>query len=838
MDYLEFFSNSDELTKIFSDAYRDSIEEENKISLFKLYYSWKHYVGKKILDELRFKLGLDRLKEKLLRERPEIIEKYDNYNEEIEKKRREIQIQEFEKQNVNGKSNSNNNSIINSNNNYINNSNNSLNLNYNQTQNLNNNFYLNKISNNNNNTFSNNLNQTLPNKNNTKLNLNFIKKQPSTNLSNQQDQVINILQNKAQSIINSGLNNFPNLNNISTNNLTNNILLGKGNMNQSLLPSITKTKDKNKEADHLFSSASSENSEDEKTFQHSFMKKKIIREAEIDRENKAMKDVPIKKRKIEEMQSDISSNPDINLTTINPNRNQFVANQINTPQINLHNPNSTGNNFPNINSGILPTSSQQQTNITPLNAMTLNNPNFHITNIGNNPNFNTRANLGFPNQQIMFPPAQGNIQNIQSAMGYNYLSHPLPKIPNINQMVAAGNRGAPFPPLGPINPQLNPAAQQGNIFIHTGQNITNLLGHPPGTGISTGNLIPRADHSFKNLPMIDNINQFGNIIANQSNGRIPLGVTVDGQNIQNINDSGINYLNSFISKSNVHLDYKSPFFSSLAKWFYESISEDNPLNEIKKDNKKIKSVFDLLKIKDFTEKESYKDLFKKVLNSLYSDIKNICSICGYRTSQYRNFVNHLDIHFHTNYIKKTSQKRELYRREACSKSSWITNTDSNLNLANANILSSSKNDNLNILSSLNAVLYYLSDSDIHLNSNKNNINTNDSESNENMIFPVQDKVIRCIYCKEEFKKKYFTKFHYWFYINVNKLNFEELKTLSQNNTAASMELCGNNFGKVLNSIDEETGEVILIHNTCLEEFVNLLLVNNKKNIEQIYMKVN
>ncbi len=246
----------------------------------------------------------------------------------------------------------------------------------------------------------------------------------------------------------------------------------------------------------------------------------------------------------------------------------------------------------------------------------------------------------------------------------------------------------------------------------------------------------------------------------------------------------------------------------------------------------------MLKIKDFSEKESYKDLFKKVHNALYSDIKNVCSICGFRTSQYKKFVEHLDIHFHINYIKKNSQKRDLYRRESCSKNSWITSTDTNLNLANASNLNLNKNENLNQISTLNAVLYYLNDSEIHLNANKNSPNTAENETNENMIFPVQEKDMQCVYCKEEFKKKYFTKYHFWFYINVNKLNYEELKMLSQNISGTSNDLLTNCSLKNFNNLDDENAEIILIHNTCLEEFVNLILLSNKKNIEQFYTKVN
>jgi len=820
MDYLDIFSKSDDLFNIFFEAYRFS-DEDNKISLFKLYYSWMHYVSKEILDNLRNKLGLNKLKEKLLRERPEIIEKYDKYNEEIEKKRKEILIQELEQQRLqqnffgNATSNNNNNNSYN-------------NLNYNQTSNLDNNYNFGSNDNNNINYPSNiNSNQNLKTNN---LNANLINANKNVNINSLNKNIPQNLQGKNLGNINGNINisnSIPSNINANQNSLTN-----KTNLNQSLLPSITSSKDKNKEADHLFSSCSSNSSDDEKN--QNFKKKRKQKTLENEKELKAMKDIPIKKRKIEDMHSDISSTPDINLGVNIPNRNFSMGNSINNPnQINFGNQQMNLNsvNYSNLpySQGILQSHQQLQANNNLVNStgINVNNQNFALANNqGNIP-----ANI-FPfNQQMIY--AQGNISNIQAQIGnapnFNYMGQPIPNIQNLNQI----NLGRPngFPGMNQINMPMS--AQPGNLFIPGAQNMVNLL------NAQQGNLIPRAD-IYKNFGMIDNVlaaNNFGIQIGNQNN--MPFSSADGLQAIQNANlsGSGITYLNSFISKSNINLDEKAPFFSALAKWYHESLSEDNPLNEVKKDNKKIRNLFDLLKIKDFSEKESYKDLFKKVHNALYSDIKNICSICGFRTSQYKRFVEHLDIHFHMNYMKKNCQKRDMYRREACSKNSWITNTDNNLNLVHTNNLHINKNENLNQISTLNAVLYYLNDSEIHLNANKNNLNIGESESNENMIFPVQDKDLQCIYCKEEFKKKYLTKYHFWFYINVNKLNYEELKMLNQNFTGPANDFLSGN-AKNLSNFDDENAEIILIHNTCLEEFVNLILLNNKKNIEQMYTKVN
>lgn len=816
MDYLDIFSRSDDLFNIFYEAYSFS-DEENKISLFKLYYSWKHYVSKEILDNLRNKLGLNKLKEKLMRERPEIIEKYDKYNEEIEKKRKEIQMQEIEQQrlqqNFFGNSASNTN-INNNNNNSFNN------LNYNQTQNLSNN-------NNNLNFVSTSINS------NSSLKSNTTHVNPNLHNANKNINLTNISKNNPQNLQNKSINNLNgnavNLSNITPINPYITSSLAKANLNQSLLTSITTSKEK-KEADHLFSSGSSNNSDDEKL--HNLNKKRKVKPFDNDKELKAMKDIPIKKRKVEDLQSEISSNPDITLAPNTPNRSLLMGNQLNNPtQINYANQMNALNsaNYANLHSGILASQQNNLLNTAPA-QLNINNPNFALAN---NPN-NRAVNIYPYQHQMLYPQGiPGQIGGAQP--NFAYMGQPLPNIPNLNQMLAAGRQNT-YAPMNQMNIPMNAQAQPGSLFIPSAHNIPNLL----SIGNTQGNIMQqqRAE-AYKHSGMLGE-KVYGSLSRNQSVNAFA-GNNNDGQQgIQNTNlsDFGITYLNSFISKSNVHFDEKAQFFSALAKWFHESLLEDNPLNEVKKDNKKIRGLFDLLKIKDFSEKESYKDLFKKVHNELYSDIKNICSICGFRTSQYKRFVEHLDIHFHINYIKKNSQKRDLYRREACSKNSWITNTDSNLNLANASNLNTNKNENLSQISTLNAVLYYLNDSEIHLNANKNNANTAENETNENMIFPVQEKDLQCVYCKEEFKKKYFTKYHFWFYINVNKLNYEELKNLSHNFTGAANDFLSNSNARNLSNFDDENAEIILIHNTCLEEFMNLILLNNKKNIEQIYTKVN
>lgn len=90
LDYLEILYQSNELITIFYDAYRNS-SEDTKIKLFKLYYAWKHYIHPEFLEELNKKLNLDGLKEKLLRENPDVIERYDKFNEQIKKEKQMLE---------------------------------------------------------------------------------------------------------------------------------------------------------------------------------------------------------------------------------------------------------------------------------------------------------------------------------------------------------------------------------------------------------------------------------------------------------------------------------------------------------------------------------------------------------------------------------------------------------------------------------------------------------------------------------------------------------------------------------------------------------------------------
>jgi hypothetical protein len=305
---------------------------------------------------------------------------------------------------------------------------------------------------------------------------------------------------------------------------------------------------------------------------------------------------------------------------------------------------------------------------------------------------------------------------------------------------------------------------------------------------------------------------------------------------QQNNQDLLSSLTEFISKSNTQLDENIPFFSSIAELFNQTLFESGILKEsIKENPREFNSEFDILKIKDFNSKDSYRDLYSKSLDSLYSELKNCCTLCGFRTKYYIKYVQHFDIHFHINYIKRNSGSKVLYRKEAPSKNSWITNSN---NLLINQPVDQNKNSVFNTIKynngsnfsyMLNAVLYYQHDSEQILGANKTSkINENNEDNyNEQLIYPIQTNMERkCVYCNEEFKKKYIYKFHYWFYINVVRFSKDEVSAVVP--------------VEILNTILQEEQDHLLIHESCIEEFLSLLKTQKtegKKEAELIMLNM-
>ena len=230
-----------------------------------------------------------------------------------------------------------------------------------------------------------------------------------------------------------------------------------------------------------------------------------------------------------------------------------------------------------------------------------------------------------------------------------------------------------------------------------------------------------------------------------------------------------NILYKFIFNSQKTLNSDYSFFSSISKFFYETY-ESSPLlpstdigNEL---FEKFNNENEFKKIRDYSK------------NILFVRLRNECCICGYRNQYYDKFVQHLDIHYHYNYLKTTTGDKLLKRRPGCSKNNWITNSH-NLGFKNKNNYT------------INALLYYHSDNEWLLNNQIYNENEKEDD-NEELIYPVGKNEVKCFYCGDELKKKFFSKYHYWFYVNVIQI-------------------------KDKNQIDKQ---LILIHEYCKDDFIN------------------
>lgn len=238
-------------------------------------------------------------------------------------------------------------------------------------------------------------------------------------------------------------------------------------------------------------------------------------------------------------------------------------------------------------------------------------------------------------------------------------------------------------------------------------------------------------------------------------------------------------LQHFLRESSCNIKESFTFFSALSKYFIDTYRQSKILPTTKTD-------MDLFKSKDLFEQ-----IHKHTYNTLFLSLRNICAVCGFRTKIYSKFIEHLDIHFHYNYLKKNSNNKVLCRKEGCDKESWITT-------------SYMKNNNAYTLS---AILYYQNDSDQMAN-NMIYKTAEVEEDNEDLLYPVnygEDAI--CLYCADQLKKKYFSKYHYWFYVNVINVKQDDL-------------IISNNSSSLFAQDNDTKSDVLLIHESCVDEYVS------------------
>ena len=214
----------------------------------------------------------------------------------------------------------------------------------------------------------------------------------------------------------------------------------------------------------------------------------------------------------------------------------------------------------------------------------------------------------------------------------------------------------------------------------------------------------------------------------------------------------------FLSNNKSKLSKNIPLFSSIAKYYSESLFEE-----------KYSDNFSHFKAINENE-EIYKEIRKRMKIKLFQEtIKNNCAICGFRTLFYNDLVRHLDIHFNFNLLEM--EGKNLFRKNAWNKNNWIYGRGEK-NLKNKINEIDSKNQNDGTLENL---IFYRN----MMNNNLIKINNEQEEDNEEFMYPINDDNRKiCHYCGDDLKKIFSTKYNYWFYNKVVVVIDEKNKFLA------------------------------------------------------------
>ena len=283
-----------------------------------------------------------------------------------------------------------------------------------------------------------------------------------------------------------------------------------------------------------------------------------------------------------------------------------------------------------------------------------------------------------------------------------------------------------------LNPGINLSA-----FTNSLSNLNNM-----NTSSSQNNIPIRSQNQPQQQQLIQNI--LLNMITNKN--------ALFNSNQNQIQPSIIEYkIYQFLTLTTTKLNNNLRFFSSLAKYYNESLQE--------RDNIDIKCKFE-----EIYNNEAYKLIRQKIDNKLFKDIKkNVCAICGFRTLFYNNLTEHLDIHFNINYLQM--EGKNLFRKIGHNRNNWINGDNS-------------KNYKNKVGYTLGNLLYYKN----MMNNNFVKINKEQEEDNEEFMIPIyEENKEKCYYCGEEFKKIFSTKYNYWFYNKVIPLIEEKNKYLIHQN---------------------------------------------------------
>ena len=324
---------------------------------------------------------------------------------------------------------------------------------------------------------------------------------------------------------------------------------------------------------------------------------------------------------------------------------------------------------------------------------------------------------------------------------------------NTNNNISSGLNTLPYSINMNNNMNNNMNINSNNLISQTNMNVNN----PNNNNIqfinnnnNNSNMIPNTMN--QNPDQQNQLAQVLNFIRNNQLNLINNFSFFPNSQMPNISKIEMNIF-QFIIKSNIKIDSNLRFFSSIAKFFNESVKN----NDIIKINCEYENIY---------KNPEYQLIHQNVNNSLFNNIKkNLCIICGFRTLYYNKLTEHLDIHFNINFLKK--EGKNLFRKKGNNRNNWI-NTDNNLN---KNIINNNNKGGY----TLNNLLYYknmINNSLIKIH------NLQQEEEHEEFMYPIDENNIRtCEFCGDEFKKIFSYKYHYWFYTEIIKVKDEKERLL-------------------------------------------------------------
>ena len=328
------------------------------------------------------------------------------------------------------------------------------------------------------------------------------------------------------------------------------------------------------------------------------------------------------------------------------------------------------------------------------------------------------------------------ITNKNNSINNNLNNNPLD---NLNQINLNNNN------LNDI--QLN--SNNSNIIpleflIKSGINLSNLANNKTNINIPQNNninFIQQNQQQQQQHQLMKNI--LYNIITN-NNTLYP-----SSNNQNQVKPSIIEFqIYQFIQLTNVKLNANLRFFSSLAKYYNDTLEK--------------RDFFDIkCKYEDIYNNEEYKIIKQKIDAKFFKENKNVCAICGFRTLYYNNLTEHLDIHFNINYLQM--EGKILFRKIGHNRNNWISGDNNKMY----------KNKVGNTLGNL---LYYKN----MMNNNLVKINKEQEEDNEEFMYPIyEDNNGICYYCGDQLKKIFSSKYNYWFYNKVVEIQDDKKHLVHQ-----------------------------------------------------------